>query len=198
MSCSLRPPVISNSLQWLRTVDSPTEGPPSWRPPAYSAEAWATWAPYDQGDKSWLVVGCVVSPTSHTGLVWAMAGVSVNSDYICRHPPKEMKCNCIMLGKFKGLLLLLGQIATSQPRRVTSEVRSKLPVLCFCESKYNTRTLKAGAAGPVPAAAPPYRSPPLSPLQGRPGVAQLGNFHLSSGAGEAGPPRDGRGFPTCF
>lgn len=66
-------------------------------------------------------------------------GVNVNTDYICRYQPNEMECNYIMLGKFKGLLFLLGKISTSQPKRITSEVKSKLPVLCFCESQCNTR-----------------------------------------------------------
>lgn len=91
----------------------------------------------------------MVYTTSHRGLVWAITGVSVNADYIYRYQPNEMKCNYIMLGKFKGLLFLLGQIATSQHRRVTSEVKTKLPVLCFRESKYNMRTLLAAVVGPV-------------------------------------------------
>lgn len=200
MSCSSRPPVISRSLRWLGAVYFPTGGPQSWRPPASSAEAWATWAPSDQGDKSWLLVGGVVSPTSHAGLAWAMAGVSVNTDYIRRYPPKEMKCDGIMLGKFKGLLLPPSQIATSQPGRVTSEVRSKLPVLCFCESKYDTRTLWAGAAGPVPAAAPPYRPLLFSPLRWQPGVAQPGQLasFIWDRRRASPPPRDGRGLPSCF
>lgn len=76
-------------------------------------------------------------------------GVNVNTDYICRYQPNEMKCNYIMLGKFKGLLFLLGEIATSQHKKITSEVKSKLPVLCFCESQYNTRKLLMEEAGPM-------------------------------------------------
>lgn len=98
-------------------------------------------------------------------LVWAITGVSGNTDYICRYQPNKVKCNCITLGKFKGLLFLLGQTETSQRRRVTSEVKSKLPVLCFCESKYNTRAPSAkevGSAGQPPV--PPNCSPSASPL----------------------------------
>lgn len=140
----------------------------------------------------WLAVW--FPPTSHAGLAWAMAGVSVNTEYIRRYPPKEMKCDGIMLGKFKGLLLPPSQIATSQPGRVTSEVRSKWPMLCFCESKYDTRTLWAGAAGPVPAAAPPYRPPPFSPLRWQPGVAQPGQLaSFIWDRRRAGPPPRGTG-----
>lgn len=73
--------------------------------------------------------------------------VNVNADCICRYQANEMRCNYIMLGKFKGLLFLPGKIATSQHKRITSEVRSKLPVLCFCESQYNTRKLLVEEAG---------------------------------------------------
>lgn len=89
----------------------------------------------------------------------------MNTDYICRYQPNEMKCNYIMLGKFKRSLFLLGQTDTSQRRRVTSEVKSKLLGLCFRESKYNARTLSAKEAGPASQpSVPPYRSPLLSPL----------------------------------
>jgi hypothetical protein len=95
-----------------------------------------------------LWLGCMVYTKSHGGSLWA-SKVSVNTDYICRYQPNEMKYNYIILGKFKRLLLLLGPIAFSQHRRITSEVKSKLPVLCFCDSKYNTRKLSAEEVGPV-------------------------------------------------
>lgn len=88
---------------------------------------------------------CHVTQRIHLG----NAGVSVNTDYICRYQANEMKCNYMMLGKFKRLLFLLGPTDTSQHQRVTSEVKSKLPVLCFCESKYNMRMLRAKEAGPA-------------------------------------------------
>lgn len=91
----------------------------------------------------------MVYAESHGGLLVSNHGVNVNTDYICRYQPNEMKCNYIMLGKFKGLLFLLGEIATSQHKKITSEVKSKLPVLCFCESQYNTRKLLMEEAGPM-------------------------------------------------
>lgn len=147
---------------------------------------------------------CVGNTTSHRGLVWAITGVSVNTDYICRYQTNEMKCNYIMLGKFKGLLFLLGQIATSQHRRVTSEVKSKLPVLCFCASNYNTRTLSAEVAGVVGSHLR-LCTVPLheAPSKWWPSMAQPGILHLSSvTGGEADHPLGGRSgltwLPTCF
>lgn len=103
--------------------------------------------------------------TSLRELGRVITGVNVNTDYICRYQPNEMKCNSVMLGKFKGLLFLLGQTDTSQRRRVTSEVKPKLPVLCFCESKYNARMLSAEEAGPANQPSVPLScSPLLSPL----------------------------------
>lgn len=94
--------------------------------------------------------------------------VNVNADYICRYQPKEMKCNYIMLGKFKGLLFLLGKIATSQLKRITSEVKSKLPVLCFCESQDNTRKLSVEEPRLLDSHLCPFTVPCVTSLNGGP------------------------------
>lgn len=75
-----------------------------------------------------------------------MAGVSVTPRSTHRYQPTEMECDCIMLGKFTGLLFPPDQIAPSQRRGLTSEVRSKLPVLCFRGSKHNAGTCSVAGA----------------------------------------------------
>lgn len=77
-------------------------------PRASNPEAVASLTPEDEGEES-RAAGCVVDTASRGGLVRAVTGVSVNADYNCRYPLKEMKRNYIMLGKFIGLLFLPGQ-----------------------------------------------------------------------------------------
>lgn len=128
--------------------------------------------------------------------------VNANADYICRYQPNEMKCNYIMLGKFKGLLFLLGKIATSQHKRMTSEVKSKLPVLCFCESQYNTRKLLVEEAGLVDGRPCLFTVPCVTSLNG--GAAWLScEVPLSSVTGGSwSPPRGmdegSHGFPVLL